>query len=116
MRIDRKTPLASAAPRRAPREKTSSVLSSVPGRDEGTDAGDVGLGREGGRLSFPGLGTFSLSGRPVIIGAATLTTVPIPRAELALRRVETGSINRRSTSTLAFAKYWFQRCCSAGEA
>jgi hypothetical protein len=62
------------------------------------------------------LGAFSLSRRVVIIGAATLTTVPIPRTGVAVRRVETGSINRRSTTTLALAKYRFQRCFSVGDA
>src|SRR5664279_3523709 len=116
MRKDMKTPVVSAAPNNAPKEKTSSILRSVLGRDDGTNAGDVAFGRETGRLSFSGLGAFSLSRRPVIIGAAILTTVPIPRAGLVLRSVETGSINRRSTTTLALAKYRFQRCCSVGDA
>src|ERR1019366_10377532 len=116
MRKDMKTPVASAAPSKAPREKTSIILRSVLGRDDGTNAGDVCFGREIGRLSFSGLGAFSLSRRVVIIGVATLTTVPIPRTGLAVRRVETGSINRRSTTTLALAKYRFQRCFSVGDA
>src|SRR5664279_6163988 len=94
--MDMKTPVVNAAPSNAPKEKTSSILRSVLGCGDGAAVGDVSLGRETGRLSLSGLGAFSLSRRPVIIGAAILTTLPIPLAGLTLWSVETGPLNRLS--------------------